>query len=426
MKEDLLHFIWKYQKIPTSRLYTSLGQKLSVVSPGLHNQLAGPDFFNAKIRLEGQLWAGNVEIHLCSSDWYAHGHEKDTNFNNVILHVVWEDNVAVFRKDETEIPTLELKYLVSSQLLENYRKLFQKRRAVFINCQNHIAEVDGFRRSHWLERQYFDRLEQKTTFILKLLEEFKNDWENACFVLLLKNFGSAINGNSFYSLARAVDFALVRKLQNKPLQLESLLLGLSKLLERSTEIDEYHTRLQEEYLLLRQKFGLKNASVLTPEFFGLRPANFPTIRLSQVANLYAREAQIFSKLIEAKTMGELYEFFDVGTNEYWETHFTFGKISKKRVKKVSKRFIDLLIINTIIPLKFCYARSRAEEINDEIIALLSGVKGEKNSISERFGVYGIAVKNAMESQALIQLYHKYCSKNKCLQCAIGTQILSGK
>lgn len=404
MREDLLHFIWKYKKLPLDNLVGTNNEPISVVDTGTHNHLAGPDFFNAKVNINEQLWAGNVEIHLKSSDWYAHNHEQDTNYNNVILHVVWDDDGAVFRSDSSEIPTLELQNYISETLLEAYQNLFNKTDVSFINCEKSIGKVDTFLFDNWLERLYFERLERKSKWVFEMLETSKNDWEQVFFALLLKNFGLKINGASFLSLAQALDFSTVRKLQSDTMALESVFYGMSHLLDNDEILDDYYLQLKKEYAHLKNKFNLKEGSVQKPEFFKLRPPNFPTIRLSQMANLYVNRQNLFSRVIHASTLEELYAIFDISASTYWSEHFTFGKSSKKSNKRLTKNFIDLLIINSLMPLKFCYAQHQGKDANEEIIQIISHIKKEENSIITNFKRHGIAIGNAAESQAILQLY----------------------
>lgn len=424
MREDLLHFIWKYRKLPMEGLVTSNDLEIEILEVGIHNHLAGPDFFNAKIHIGAQLWAGNVEIHVKSSDWYAHGHERDSNYNTVILHVVWEDDASVFRSDESEIPTLELRHYIPAYLLKNYQNLFENRHNRFINCEKDIAEIDSFVFQNWLDRLYFERLENKSVRVLDLLKDSKNNWEHVLFALLLKNFGSKINGGSFASLGRALDFSIVRKIQSDPFKLESVLFGLAGLLANDSITDIHYTNLTKEYGYLKIKYQLNDAGVRRPEFFKLRPANFPTIRLSQLANLYGKHPNLFSKVMEAGNIADIYSIFTVSASDYWDTHFTFGKESKRSTKKLTKTFVDLLIINTIIPLKFCYAKYTGKEVNEEITVLASQLKKEENTIIKSFDGHGIEARNTLESQAILQLYNEYCTKNKCLDCVVGATILN--
>ncbi len=423
MREDLLHFIWKYKKIQLEQLVTSKKEPIIIEDVGSHNLHSGPDFFNAKVSIDGQLWAGNVEIHVKSSDWYAHNHEQDSKYNNVILHVVWEDDAEVYRSDNTEIPTLELQHYIPPKLLKAYQDLFDKRSVSFINCEKSIAQIDRFIIDSWFERLYFERLERKSFWVKDLLKQSKNDWESVLFSMLLKNFGSKINGEAFLSLAQNLDFSVVRKIQNDILQLESVFFGMSHLLDDEEIVDEYFLQLRREYKYLKNKFDLRTNAVQKPNFFKLRPYNFPTIRLSQLARLYAVHQGFFIKIMEAPDLETLYSIFEVSASSYWNTHYTFGKESKKSTKKLTHKFIDLLIINTVLPLKFCYAQHIGKDVNEEIITIIMEINKEENVITRNFTRHGIVLKNGKESQALIELYNEYCVQNKCLQCAVGNSLL---
>lgn len=422
MQEDFLHYLWKYKKFETTNLQTANGEVVSIKSFGSHNLNAGPDFFNAQITIGDQLWAGNVEIHIKSSDWFVHNHEVDTNYDNVILHVVWQHDTDVFRKDNTAIPTLVLKDYIHLSALNNYQKLFNSN-TTWINCENDINQTPNFVIDNWLERLFFERLVQKSNIINVVLEQSKNNWEAVLFKLLAKNFGLKINGDAFFSVANSFNFSVVMKQQNSLQNLEALFFGQAGLLESDVE-DTYFLKLQKDYQFLCQKFGLKNSNVLPMQFFRLRPPNFPTIRWSQLAKLYAQHKNLFSKIINCKTKEDIYNIFKVSTSEYWNTHYTFGKVSKKVTKKISTSFVDLLIINTIVPLKFCYAKQQCKDINEELIQLLSQVSAEKNSIIDKFDSLDVKATSALQSQALLQLKNEYCSKNKCLQCAVGNMVLT--
>ena len=425
MREDLLHFIWKHKKFPGTNLKTTDGDSLSVKSVGVHNMLAGPDFFNAQIKIGDQLWAGNVEIHVNSSDWYAHHHEKDKNYDNVILHVVFGDDIKVHRADGSVIPTLALKEYINKELLKAYEKLFEQQRHQFINCGNDIDVVSNFAWDNWLERLYFERLEQKSEVILELLKSSQNDWEKVLFVLLMKNFGSKINGDVFFHLGKNLDFSIIRKLAGKPLQMESLFLGLAKLLESNEIVDTHYLKLKEEFGFLKHKHNLEVSALGAPAFFKLRPSNFPTIRLSQIAALYAGDPNLFNMLVESENV-KYREVLRATANSYWDEHYTFGKVSKKRPKTISKKFVDLLIINTILPIKFCYLKYRGLPIEESFLKTIGTITGETNSIIQNYKELGVSVNNAKDSQALLQLYNNYCTKGKCLQCTVGSALLNLK
>tara|TARA_R110002049_G_scaffold20098_1_gene74301 strand:- start:5057 stop:6340 length:1284 start_codon:yes stop_codon:yes gene_type:complete len=423
MREDLLHFIWKYKKIQLKGLQTTKGEAILVESVGTHNTNAGPDFFNAKLKIGNQLWAGNVEIHIKASDWYAHNHEVDENYSNVILHVVWEDDATIFRPDNSEIPTLELKKIISPAILKAYQNLFNTQNKNFINCEKEIGEVDQFLFQNWLDRLFVERLEKKSSFIFNLLEESKNDWEQVLFVVLMKNFGSIINGESFFSIAKGIDYKVFKKICNDQLKTESMLLGAAGLLDDKDILDSYYVRLNEEYSFLKKKFKVEDETVAKPSFYRLRPTNFPTIRLSQIASLYVKQQTLFGALMRTTSLQEMYKIFNVTASMYWDDHYTFGKVSRKSKKKLTKSFIHLIVINTILPLRFCYAKHLGKDENEIITKIISSLQKEKNSIVDNFVRLTKSINSAKESQAILQLYTNYCSKNKCLQCAIGSSLL---
>jgi len=422
MQEDFLHHLWKHKKFNVTSLKTTFGETIEIISVGQHNHNAGPDFFAAQLKIDNQLWAGNVEIHIKASDWFVHNHEKDKAYDNVILHVVWDHDTDIYRKDNSVIPTLKLKDIVLREAQLNYQKLFSKTQK-WINCENDFVSVDDFTVQNWFERLYFERLERKSLDIDKLLKASSNNWEEVLFKMLAKNFGLKVNGDAFLSISNSFDFSVVRKQQSKVLSLEALFFGQAGLLEEDNQ-EVYYLELVKEYQFLKQKFNLSNQGVLPLHFFRLRPPNFPTIRLSQLAMLYHEHQILFSKIIDAKSIDELYILFTVSTSMFWETHFTFNKVSKQTKKIMTKSFIDLLLINTIIPLKFSYAKCQGKVIDEEIIEIIQNITSEKNSIVEKFNSFKPIITSALQSQAILQLKNEYCNKNKCLQCAIGNAIIS--
>ncbi|MGA1226694.1 MAG: DUF2851 family protein [Tamlana sp.] len=422
MQEDFLHYIWKHKKFQIHNLTTTNHESVLVNHVGQHNVNAGPDFFNAQLKINEQLWAGNVEIHVKSSDWFLHNHETDKAYDNVILHVVWEHDTEVFRKDNSPITTLQIKDFVEDHVLRNYEKLFSKQNK-WINCENEFAPVDEFILKNWLERLYIERLEQKAIAIDALLKQSKNDWEAVLFKMLAKNFGLKVNGEAFLSLANSLDFSIIRKSQNNQQTLEALFFGQSGLLDEDIQ-DAYYLSLVKEYQFLKQKFKLDNDQVLPIQFFRLRPPNFPTIRLSQLASLYQGHQNLFSKILETNTRDEFFELFKVSTSKFWKTHYTFQKISKSSSKTLTKSFVDLLLINTILPIKFCYAKQKGEPIDDLIVKLGSAIPSETNSIITAYNNLKKVSNSALDSQALIQLKNNYCDKNKCLKCAVGNIFLN--
>ena len=420
-KEDFLHYIWKYKLFSTENLRTTLQETVVIINSGDHNFNSGSDFFNAKLNIGDQLWAGNVEIHIKSSDWYVHGHEKDSNYDNTILHVVWQHDVDVHRKDNSVIPTLELKDYTQKVVLDNYHQLFSSHDK-WINCEGNIKDVDKFQLKNWLERLYIERLEEKSKFIEQLLVSSKNDWEAVLFKMLAKNFGLKVNGDAFFNLANKLEYTIVRKQSNNLNSLEALLLGQANLLEDEIQ-DPYYINLQNEYSFLKSKFKLSNQIATPFQFFRLRPNNFPTIRIAQLAALFNKQQRLFSEIVSITDIQELYKVFDISLNSFWKTHYSFTSQSKKSIKKLSKSFIDLLLINTIIPLKFIYLKSIGKLNESEILEAIRKLKPEVNGIINKFDQLQISSKSALESQALLQLKNSYCIKQRCLECIVGKYLI---
>ena len=420
MKEDFLHYLWKFKKFDGLNLKSVQGEEITIIKTGDYLELAGPDFFNAHIEIGNQKWAGNVEIHLKSSDWYLHNHEKDAAYKNVILHVVWENDTAIFREDNTEIPVLVLKDYVSKEIIDNYNALVSPK--TWISCERQLKEIDRFVFKNWQERLFFERLERKSKFINQLLEETNQDWEAVLFCLLAKNFGLNTNGNSFLQIAKAIPFSVIRKESFEVENLEALLFGTSGLLETEKE-DVYYKDLKFRYFYLLHKYQIEKIYADPLQFFKLRPDNFPTIRLSQLASLYHRHQNLFSKIIDLKSIGEVYRLLNISASSYWQNHYQFDKESPNKSKMLSKPFIDLVVINTIIPLQFAYSNIRGESIAEDLIDFINEVDSEKNAIIDKFNSLGIKSQSAFESQALLELKNEYCERKACLKCAIGLELL---
>ena len=420
MKEDFLHYLWKFKKFDTLNLNTFNGEEITIINVGQYLELAGPDFFNAQITIGNQKWAGNVEIHLKSSDWYVHHHERDEAYENVILHVVWEHDTEIFRKNNSEIPVLELKKYVDTDTIVNYQSLIAPKSWIF--CEKQLAAIPQFVLKNWQERLFFERLERKSNPIFELLEQTNHDWEAVLFCLLAKNFGLNTNGEIFLKIAQSIPFSILRKESFEVENLEALLMGNAGLLDLEKE-DNYFKDLKFRYFYLLHKHQLEKKIIEPVQFFKHRPDNFPTIRLSQFANLYHSRQNLFSKINTSASVKSIYEIFDVSASNYWQNHYQFDKESPKKKKSLSKSFIDLIIINTIIPIQFAYAKSQGKEISEDLIQLLEDVAPEKNSILDKFDSFGIKSKNAFETQSLLQLKNEYCNKSRCLECAIGMKLL---
>jgi hypothetical protein len=420
MKEDFLHYLWKFKKFDVLNLKTVNNEEITIVNVGQYLELAGPDFFNAQIVIGTQKWAGNVEIHLKSSDWYVHHHEKDVGYENVILHVVWEHDVAVFRSDNSEIPVLELKKYVEKATVENYQSLMTPKSWIF--CEKQLKNVNAFALQNWQERLFFERLERKSQPIFDLLEQTNQDWEGVLFCLLAKNFGLNTNGEIFYKMAQSLPFSTIRKESFEVENLEALIFGAAGLLDSEKE-DNYFKDLKFRYFYLLHKYQMEKVCLEPVQFFKHRPDNFPTIRLSQLANLYHSKQNLFSKISSLNSLKSTYELFQITASEYWQSHYQFDKESPIKKKTLSKSFIDLIVINTIIPIQFAFAKSQGKEISEDLISFLNEVAAEKNAIIEKFTSFGILSKTAFETQSLLQLKNEYCNKSKCLECAIGMELM---
>lgn len=423
MHETFLHYLWKYKKFQTNGLVTTQGEIVTIINAGEHNVYSGPDFFNAKLEIAGQLWAGNVEIHLKSTDWYLHNHEIDDAYRNVILHVVWEHDADVFYADNSPIPTLVLKDYVAEDVLQKYLKLSNSNQK-WIYCENDFSKVDDFLLMHWMERLYIERLERKAHEIQTLLELSHNNWEAVLYRFFTKNFGLKINGEAFLSMANSIEWSIIQKTSANQKELEALFFGQLGLLEDDLQ-EGYYQELQKTYTYLKHKFNLNNQGVLSVQFFKLRPPNFPTIRIAQLAAIYHRDSYLFSKIIGLKTKEAAYGLLQVTMPQFWKTHYTFKTASKPSSKQLTKPFIDLLIINTIIPFQYAYAKQLGEDVIEDLLILAQSIVPEKNTIVEKFNSFKDLPQSALCSQALIQLKSEYCDKQKCLECAVGNSLLKG-
>jgi len=418
MNEAFLQYIWQHRLFYPIDLQTVSGKKIEILDAGKPNRDAGPDFFNAKIKIDDMLWAGNVEIHLRSSDWKRHRHAKD--YENVILHVVKIADEPVLRLSGEEIPQLVLQY---SQNAENqYKNWLTNKKS--IPCVDKLCELpDVFLQSH-LNRLLSERLEQKTLAIENLLEQSKNHWEEAFYVTLSRNFGFGINAQPFEMLARALPLNYLAKHKDNLFQIEALLFGQAGLLN-SENPDDYDEKLRKEYHFLQNKFFLQPIDGSMWKMLRVRPGNFPHIRIAQLANLIHRSSKLFSKIIENPHYKSLVLLFDTEVSEYWLTHFRFGQTSPERKHKLGKSTIDNLLINTVVPFLFAYGKAKNEKIfQEKAMSLLEEIPAEKNHIIESWAELNIKAQNAFESQALLQLRKNYCDEKKCLHCAIGYKLLT--
>lgn len=423
MQEDLLHYVWRTRRFEFQNLLTTEGDVVEILAPGVHNTHAGPDFFDARVRIGDTLWAGNVEMHLVASEWETHRHSEDRAYDNVVLHVVWEEDLPVLRNSGERIPCVELKKRIPAATIKTYRELLHNEH--WIPCQHHFHRVPDITRQLWLDRLMVERLEAKTAFITESLERTQQHWEETFYQILARNFGLKVNAEPFETLARSLPLNLLSKHKNNLLQLEALLFGQAGLLEGVFE-DDYPQRLQKEYVFLQHKYSLQPIAGSTWKFLRMRPANFPSLRIAQFATLIHQSAHLFSKILVAQNVEEIENMFEVRLSNYWQTHYVFDKASAKRAKTLGQTAIHLLVINTIAPFLFVYGKLKAEPaLCDRALNLLESVPPESNSIIENWQRLGMEPVSAGQTQALLQLKNGYCDKRQCLRCAVGNEVMRG-
>jgi len=420
MKEDFLHYVWHHKKFDFLNLKTVCNKKISIIDTGVYRQHSGADFFNAQLKIDNLHWAGNVEIHLKSSDWYLHNHHQDKNYDNVILHVVWDYDVDVYRQNNTEIPVLQLKNYIKKEANDSYMNLAKNKSWIF--CEKQIESVDKNLFTLWKNQLFTERLNQKSSIVEQLLKENKNDWEATLFCMLFKNFGLNTNGNSFFEIAKSIPFSIVRKEAFGIENLEALFFGKANFLDTEFE-DNYLKNLQSSWNYIKTKYKIEKTFFDRLEFFRHRPDNFPTIRLAQLAMLYHSKPNLFDTIINSNSLYEIYTFFDTTTSEYWKTHYVLDKESPVKKKILSRSFIDLLIINTIIPFRFAYSRYLKKDSNVVLRKIIKAIQPEKNTIVEKFKKIHLKSENAFDTQALLQLKKHYCDYKRCIQCEIGKSII---
>jgi len=421
MRESFLHFLWRSRRFDAKNLLTTETQSIEIQHVGEQNTHAGPDFFNARLRIGDTIWAGNVEMHLRSSEWLAHGHSTDPAYDNVVLHVVLEEDQIILRDNGERIPCLELKTRIPPKLLENYERLEHEQ--AWIPCEHFFRQVPDIVRLNWLDRLMIERLELKTTAIAEALQATENHWEEAFYRLLARNFGLKVNAEPFEALARSLPQLTLAKHKSSKVQVEALLFGQAGFLEEKHK-DDWPNELAREYRHLAHKYGLKPLPVSQWKFLRLRPASFPTVRLAQFAALVHQSAHLFSKILETKNLRELENMFDLRPSAYWRDHFQFDKPSIKREKPLSRDFIHLIVINTIIPFLFHYGKVRdLEEPQKRALLLLEELPPEANTIVAGWASLGVPARHAFQTQALIQLKTRYCDQKRCLECAVGNAIL---
>lgn len=420
--EDILHYIWKYKLFALDHLKTQGGESLTIISVGIHNHNAGPDFQEAKLQIGETTWVGNVEIHIKSSDWNKHQHQKDKAYDNVILHVVWEADELIYRTDGTLIETLELQHRVEPSIIQNYQQL--KENNFWIPCEQQVKDVDQFTKQQCLDRMILERLEMKAKVIETLYQESKGSWEDTFYVTLARSFGFKINALPFEILAKNLPQKLFAKYRDQTILVESLIFGMSGLLDRSFQ-DSYPRHLKREFQHLKAKYNLQSLPGESWKFAKTRPENFPTVRLGQFSALVIRSQHLFSKILAIEDLKDYASLFaNLPVHPYWETHFLFDREVKKRFTKLGKSSTNSILINTMAPLLFFYGKQLKEEIYVErAFGLLEKIKPEDNQIVKGFKNLNFKAEHALDTQALIHLKKYFCDRKNCLNCGIGLKIL---
>jgi hypothetical protein len=420
MTEDFLHFIWKF-RLPGQHFHTTAGESLQIIKPGEHNHDSGPDFVNAQVRVGETLWAGNVEIHIRSSDWTRHRHQLDEAYDNIILHVIFEDDLVVKRRSGELIPTLALRDILHPDLYETYN--FFLNNHLWIPCAFRLPEVRSVVINDWLTALSVLRLERKSGELENLLQFTGNDWNQAFFQALASTLGFRINKQPFEQLARNTPVQCLEKHKDQLFQVEAMLFGQAGLLEGRYR-GEYPKKLKKEYQHLKHKFSLKPIPGHLWKFMRLRPNNFPTIRLAQLAMMIHLRTHFFSEIIENAEYEKMLDFFKVGVSDYWKEHYYFDRESKKMGKSISASTVELIMINNVIPFLFVYGKLKGQVCyQDKAFALLDSIQPESNSIVRKFADFGIKPGTASQSQALLELKTNYCDQKKCLECRIGLDLI---
>ncbi|MDD4636472.1 MAG: DUF2851 family protein [Bacteroidales bacterium] len=418
--EKLLTYVWKHKLMLQHQQTTTDGCTLEIIDPGLYNSDAGPDFFNAKVRIDGVMWAGNVEIHTKSSDWFRHHHEDDPAYNSVILHVVGEmDREAICQNGHHPSH-----YILSCPevIRTNYSNLTTKEGCV---CHSKLSLLEPVLISSWKSALMAERLERKTSSIVAQLERNKDDWEEVLYQTLGRYFGFGINNDLFEQLIRSIPLSCIRKHRNNLLQIEALFFGQAGLLVREVLHDRYAEDLKNEYEFLQHKFGLVPLENPLWKMLRIRPDNFPHVRIAELAAFVQKSENLFSKIIEAETLNDFRSLFKVAASRYWDTHFSFTHESPRVVKSLGKRATDVLIINVAVPLLFIYGRNNdRSDLEERAFQLLESLPPEQNYIIYSWSSAGMKVENAFDSQALIQLQKEYCDVKKCLCCRFGHKLLT--
>ena len=439
MTEDFLHYIWKFKLFNTVQLKTTTGEDLQILHPGIHNTNGGPDFHQAKIKIGGQIWVGNVEIHIKAGDWHRHTHTDDIHYKNVILHVVYENDKDLFLHQPGDLPVLEMAdYIIASQWQSYQRWMVSK---TWIPCQNELGKVDQLTWTAWKDSLLPERLEEKSKRILSTFDKTNSNWSETLYRIMARNFGFKVNADAMEMLAESLPQSILGKHKSDPFQIEALLFGQSGLLHAARHTG-YGLELKIEYEFLAKKYNLVPMSVAAWNFFRMRPSNFPTIRIAQFAALICGSEHLFSKLLEESDIQEIKQLFRVTAHTYWQNHFRFEVIdpqlkieapevenskdrnASKSSGRLGESSVENIIINTVAPILFAYGKIMGNDpMVDKGLYMLETCRPEDNVIIRKWSELGVTSAHAGDAQSLIQLYNAYCQSKRCLQCRVGLKLL---
>ncbi|MCD4678923.1 MAG: DUF2851 family protein [Bacteroidales bacterium] len=420
MNEEFLYYLWKFRLFKQD-IKTCSGEGIKIISPGTQNLDSGPDFFNARISIGDTFWAGNVEIHINASDWFRHGHDNDPSYDNIILHVVYNCDAFIRRKNSELIPSFEIRNCFDNELLFRYEAFIKS--LSWVPCQNMIGTIDQEYMNIWMERLVIERLERKSLEIKNLLGINNGDWEQTFYQLLARNFGFRINSYPFELLAKSIPIKVLAKHSDDLIQIEALLFGQAGFLNTSFK-DEYPKELKAEYNYLQKKCSLQAGDRFLWKFLRLRPSNFPTLRIAQLSKLIHRSPSLFTSVMECTDVSSVFKLFDVTSSLYWDSHYRFDKKSSEKQKKLGVEAIRLFVINTIAPAMFCYGWINDLEIfQQRSLEFLHDIRAENNAIVRRWKKYGVRCDSASHTQALLELKSNYCDDKKCLLCRVGNFLI---
>ncbi|MDQ2752084.1 MAG: DUF2851 family protein [Bacteroidota bacterium] len=420
LTERLLQFIWQFQYFNKQALLTTNEEGLSIIHPGTYNTNQGPDFLDAKIKRGNTIWAGNIEIHINASHWLLHQHQNDDNYNNVILHVVWSEDKKLNDRNGTPIPTFVIEPHVSKLMLEHYQRLMNEQG--FVPCEHYLPVLSPLGWQSWQERLLIERLQKRAGLVFQRLKETGNHWEEVFWYQLARNFGAPVNSDAFESMAQSIPVSVLAKHKNQIHQLEALLLGQSNLLGEESN-DDYVLLLQREYSFLKSKYKLKESPNM-PVFLRMRPLNFPTVRLAQLAMLIHQSEHLFSKIVEAKESKDVVRLLNVTANDFWHYHYQMNAASPYKPKALGETMAGIIMMNTVVPVVFAYGLyHNIQAYKDKAMEWLMQLKGEQNGVIKSWKLFDVNAGNALQTQALLELKKHYCDKRKCLDCAVGNKIL---